>query len=175
MDHLDDVKELIAKGDKAVAIRSLFSALQKNSNDVEAWLLLGGIIDDITKKRDCYNKVLKLSPNHPVALDGLRNLEISSITSPKDSSLKPDDTQPTRLHTSSSKEQIQGLRDDLKNNVNPKPSQPDNVANNGWKTGLFGILGLAAFLGISYLIGFMGSEDGTNNICSGMICLLMFD
>lgn len=94
MSHLDNVKELIAKGNKEGAIKSLVSALQNNSNDVDTWLLLGELIDDSAKKRDCYNKVLKLSPNNPLALNGLSRLETSGIISIENPIAKPDDTQP---------------------------------------------------------------------------------
>ena len=74
MSDLDRVKGFIAEGEKGSAIRLLASMLLKNKNDLEAWLLLGELIDDPSKKEDCYRQALKLSPNHPQALTKLKEL-----------------------------------------------------------------------------------------------------
>jgi hypothetical protein len=75
MSNLDDVKALIVAGNKDTAIGLLASRLLKDKNDVEAWLLLGELIDDPARKRDCYNQVLRLSPLSSHALAGLKELE----------------------------------------------------------------------------------------------------
>jgi len=75
MSDLDRVQALIAEGEKGSAIRLLASMLLKNKNDLDAWLYLGELIDDPSKKRDCYRQALKLSPAHPQALAGLKELE----------------------------------------------------------------------------------------------------
>jgi hypothetical protein len=75
MSDLDRVQAFIAEGEKGSAIRLLASMLLKNKNDLDTWLLLGELIDDPSRKRDCYRQALKLSPNHPQALAGLQELE----------------------------------------------------------------------------------------------------
>jgi len=164
------------KGKSGESLRQMLGNKDLMQTLVRSQALLGEIIDDPSKKKDCYNQVLKLSPNNPLALHGLRNLEVSKVIFPENSTVKPDNTQPTRLPKSNSNitaEQTQGLQDDFNHHANASPSQSVSASNDDWKTGVYGILGLVAFFGISYIIGFMGSDDGTSNICSGMICLVM--
>jgi hypothetical protein len=75
MNDLEKVKGLIARGDKETAVAQLASLLMEDRRDVEAWLLLGDIIDDPSKKKDCYHWVLRLSPDNPLALTALQELE----------------------------------------------------------------------------------------------------
>lgn len=103
MSNLDNIKKVLAQGDKEGAVKMLISTLRLNSNDVDAWLLLGEVIDDLAKKRDCYNQVLKLSPNNPLALKGLRNLNLPS-TLPVENL---QDTQPRKVNTKATIEPIQ--------------------------------------------------------------------
>jgi hypothetical protein len=88
MSDLDQVKGLIAQGDKENAVVQLASILLENRNDVEAWLLMGEIIDDPSRKKDCYNWVLRLSPHNVFALMKLQELEsrpsVRQIASTKD-------------------------------------------------------------------------------------------
>ncbi len=184
MSHLDNVKELIAQGNKEGAIKSLVSALQNNSNDVDTWLLLGEVIDEPSKKRDCYNKALKLSPNNPLALNGLRNLEIPEVVSVENPSAKTHDTQPTYQRESNSKEtteQIQDLRKNFQYDPSAKHAPSFNNAKDDWKgvgTGIgILILGIGGFFGISYILGLMlssgDSSSDSNPICMGMMCLVL--
>src|SRR5512133_922312 len=75
MNDLSQVQGLIASGDKQMAMALLASELLKNKNDVDAWLLLGELIDDPSRKKDCYNWVLKLCPDHPQAVTRLQELD----------------------------------------------------------------------------------------------------
>lgn len=75
MSDLDRAKGLIADGDKENAIPLLASILIKNRNELEAWVLLGDMIDDPARKKDCYKQVLRLSPRNFHALTRLQELE----------------------------------------------------------------------------------------------------
>jgi len=77
MNDIDSIKIMVAAGDKEGAIRQLVSLLRQDGSNPEAWLMLGDVIDDPAKKKDCYNRVLKSSPNNPIALGRLRDLELS--------------------------------------------------------------------------------------------------
>ena len=100
MNNLDDIRSRLTRGDKEGAIKMLVSSLRVNSDDIDAWLLLGEVIDDPAKKRDCYNQVLKLSPNNPLALSGLRKLEIFSTPSVTNSPNNLQNTLPKSQTTS---------------------------------------------------------------------------
>jgi hypothetical protein len=75
MSDLDEVNGLIAKGDKEKAIPLLASMLLKNKDKVEAWFLLGELIDDPSRKKYCYKQVLRLVPDHSQASTRLQKLE----------------------------------------------------------------------------------------------------
>jgi hypothetical protein len=75
MNDLDQVKGLIALGDKDQAVVQLARILLKNRRDLEAWLLMGEIIDDPSRKKDCYSWALKLSPDNVFARTQLQELE----------------------------------------------------------------------------------------------------
>lgn len=94
MNNINGIKTMIAKGDKEEAIKLLVSLVRQDGNNVEAWLLLGDAIDDLAKKKDCYNRVLKLSPNNPLALDRLRNLDPQQPRLDLSVSENLEDTQP---------------------------------------------------------------------------------
>ena len=75
MSDLDRVKERIAQGDKARAIRLLASMLLTNKKDVDSWLLLGDLIEDPSRKKDCYRWALKLCPDDVQIRTKLQELE----------------------------------------------------------------------------------------------------
>jgi hypothetical protein len=75
MSDLDRVKGFIAEGEKGSAIRLLASMLLKDKTDLHAWLLLGELIDDPARKKDCYRQALKLSPDNLQAQTRLRELD----------------------------------------------------------------------------------------------------
>lgn len=77
MSDLDAVKGLIASGDRENAIALLASLLLKNKNLLDAWLLMGDMIDNPSWKKDSYQQALKLSPNNPYALTKLQELSLA--------------------------------------------------------------------------------------------------
>jgi hypothetical protein len=109
MSNLDRVKGLIANGEKEDAIALLASILLKNKNELEAWVLLGDMIEDPARKKDCYRQVLRLSPRNFHALTRLQELQETPTTAPgrstgelrKSESYSPDPNlfRPTRAST----------------------------------------------------------------------------
>lgn len=172
MSNLDDIKNILAQGDKEGAIKMLVSSLRLNGNDVEAWLLLSDVIDDPTKKRDCYNQVLKLSPNNLLALHGLESLTLSHLASAKKSTADIQDTQPRKTNT---KESVQDLRSNFQHEQGSKPVQSPSRSEGGWKDTVFGFLVVGVFFGISYILGLiLTSGDSTSDsdpLCMGMMCI----
>jgi len=174
MSNLDDIKNLLKQGDKEEAIKMLVSSLRLNGNDVEAWLLLGEIIDDPAKKRDCYNQVLKLSPNNLLALSGLESLTPANSSSTKKSAADIQDTQPRKKNTN---EPVQDLRANFQYQQGSKPTQLPNSSKNDWKGAVIAILGIGGFFGISYILGLIltiasgDSSSDSNPLCMGMMCI----
>ena len=142
MNDLDKAKEWIARGENANAIGLLASMLLKNKNNVDAWLLLGDLLDDPSRKKDCYRWALKLCPDDVQIQTKLHELEappvlVTVVAAAPESKLVEQDTRPT-------------LR-----NI-PKPSLPVPAPASQPKGGV-GIIGyvaggVAVFLLILYLI-----------------------
>ena len=75
MSNLNQVQGLIAAGDKDSALAVLASMLVKDPKQLEAWLMLGDLVDDPSHRKDCYRWALRLSPENAHALAKLRELE----------------------------------------------------------------------------------------------------
>lgn len=173
MSNLDDIKNLLAQGDKEEAIKMLASSLRLNGSDIEAWLLLGEVIDDPAKKKDCYNQVLKLSPNNPLALNGLESLTLSNSALAKKSTADMQDTQPREVIA---KEPVQDLRENSQHQQSSKSAQSSNGSKDDWKSVVIAIvitiLGISGFLGVSYVLGLIltigDSSSDSDPLCMGM-------
>ena len=162
MSDLDQVRGFIAQGDKEKAVVQLASILMENKHDVEAWLLLGEIIDDPSKKKDCYQWVLRLSPDHTLALTKLQELE-----------------PPSNAHQmASAKEAETGTKRPLNksrqnSNYLPNPNLFPAVDHPNDDTEIISyfVLGVVAFLAILYVI-VTGNFSGYSNIfCVGLFLL----
>jgi len=147
----------------------LISSLRLNGNDVEAWLLLGELIDDPAKKRDCYSQVLKLSPNNLLALSGLESL------TPLNPVLA--DIQDTQPRKKNAKEPIQDLQANFQYQQSSLSAQPPNSSKGDWKGAVIAVLGIGGFFGISYILGLIlisasgDSSSDSNPLCMGMMCI----
>ncbi|MFN8454460.1 MAG: tetratricopeptide repeat protein [Anaerolineae bacterium] len=62
-------------GDVADARRLLEAATQQNPESIEAWLALAGVVEPLTAKSDCFQRVLALNPENPEAKAGLALLQ----------------------------------------------------------------------------------------------------
>jgi len=164
MSDLDQVKGLIARGAKENAIVQLASIIIENHDDLEAWLLLGEIIDDPAKKKDCYNWVLKLSPQNSVALTKLQEVMLPVTGGQIASS---DDAQPA---TGSP---VNKLRQNTSYFPTPTAFPTFNTAQNDLEIVIYFILGIAAVLAILYVI-VTGNFSGYSNLfCGGLIFLIL--
>ena len=157
MNDLSEVKALIARGDKENAIARLASILVENKDHVEAWLLMGELIDDPARKKDCYNQVLRLSPYGLQALMQLQELgepppAQQPITDSKDNLPQTVDERSV---------------DETKRRINFVPLQhsyaPVDNSRQGTEVIGFVIGGIAAFLLILYVILNPGSSFNNSN------------
>jgi len=167
MSELDKIRILITNGDNAKAVAILSSILQENRNNIDAWLLLGDTIDDPSKKRDCYNQVLRLSPSNTLALVGLRELG----DPPPVRQLKPTfkiaspDDDPWAEFREKSKHISNGKSDSEINNTTDNATADQNNVK-------YIIWGIVAILGVLYVVGASSdSSSDSNPICTGAICL----
>lgn len=62
-------------GNKEEAVKLLMQAVRENAQDENAWLYLGASIDDPTKKRQAFQKVLSINPNNEKAKNALARLD----------------------------------------------------------------------------------------------------
>lgn len=164
MSNLDQAKHLIAKGDKDKAIGLLASILLKNKNEVEAWLLLGEMIDDPSRKKDCYRQVVRLSPHHLHALTRLQEL----------GALPP--AQPPSPRVAEADEQVAVAKTDQKSSFVPTQYSypPVHDTKNDLGIIVYVIGGIAAILAIIYFTGSMGnpssdSEININSLFTGLV------
>ena len=137
MSDLHQVQELLAAGDKNGALALLASILIKNRNELEAWLLLGDLIDDPTRKKDCYRWALKLSPENAHALAKLQELE----------GPPPVDLQvaASQANNADDKHPVEEERPTLKNIPKPNVSPPPNPSK-GLGIIAYVLGGIGAFL-----------------------------
>lgn len=158
MSDLDQVKGLIAQGDKENAVVQLASILLENKNNLEAWLLMGEIIDDPSRKKDCYRWVLKLSPHNLFALTQLQELE--SPPSRRRITRSKDDQTDTKRSLNESR-QI--------SNYNLYPTA--NNSNDDSEIVSYFLVGIAAFLVILYVLVTGNFSSYGNMFCMGMLFL----
>jgi hypothetical protein len=62
-------------GNKDEAVQLLMQAVRENAQDENAWLYLGAAIDDPTRKRQAFQKVLAINPNNEKAQNALARLD----------------------------------------------------------------------------------------------------
>jgi len=61
-------------GNKEEAVRLLSEAIRENGQDENAWLYLGAALDDPTRKRQAFERVLAINPNNERAKNALTRL-----------------------------------------------------------------------------------------------------
>ena len=162
MSSLDQAKELIARGEGEKAIGLLASILIKNKNELEAWLLLGDMIDDPSRKRDCYKQVLRLSPNHSYALTKLEELKEPSLVN-----------QPVLSTNGSSSGNNTSEIEQKTKYVPPRMSYPEfKKSKVGVEIVGYVVGGIAGFLVILYVIASPGEPSrDSNSLYIGLIFL----
>ena len=164
MSDLDKVKGLIAKGDKENAVVQLASIIIENRQDVEAWLLLGEIIDDPSKKKDCYNWVLRLSPHNLLALTRLQELE-----------QPPGDRQIASSNDAQTDRPISLNKTRRNSNYVPNQNAYPTVDNSKEDTEVISyfLVGVAAVLVILFVVVTGNFSAYSNILCVGLIFLTL--
>jgi hypothetical protein len=162
MSDLDQVKGLLAQGDKENAVVQLASILLENRNDVEAWLLMGEIIDDPSRKKDCYRWALRLAPHNLFALTQLQELE----------------SPPSRRRIARTKDTQTGTQGPLNKSGQNSDYVPKqnlypivNNSNDDSEIVNYFLVGIVAFLVILYVL-VTGNFSGYGNLfCGGLFFL----
>jgi len=159
MSDLDKAIDLVIVGDKENAIRVLASLLMRNKDEVEAWMLLGELIGDPSKKKDCYKQVLRLSPSSRYALKKLQELEPPPPIEPP--AIIPSDEE------MDTKPSIRPLRQS--ENLAQNTYSPGEHSRSGLELVAYVIGGIAVILVIVYVTTSVnnfsdGAEDPSGNI-----------
>ena len=153
MSDLDRAIDLAIKGDKENAIYLLASILVKNKDELEAWMLMGELIGDPSKKKDCYKQVLRLAPSSQYALKKLQELE-----EPLPIQLPPI-APPTIVSNDEQIDTKPSIRP-LRQSENPvqRSYSPNDTSRSGLELVAYVIGGIAVILVIVYVI------TSTNNL-----------
>jgi hypothetical protein len=154
MSDLDRAIELVIQGDKENAMRQLASLLMRNKDEVEAWMLLGELIGDPSKKKDCYKQVLRLSPSSRYALKKLQELE------------PPPPIEPAAIVSTDEEMDTRPSIRPLRQSENPAQNSypPGEHSRSGPELVAYVIGGIAVILVIVYVTTSVNNlSDGTDN------------
>ena len=94
-DHLTLGIEAANKGDLEKARSYLALAVKANPKSEEGWLWLGRCLTDREQRQYCYEKVLRLNPQHTDAQNELDRLFLANVTETSASSAEPVSELPT--------------------------------------------------------------------------------
>lgn len=142
MSDLDKVKGLIASGDRENALALLASLLIKDKNQLEAWLLMGDMIDNPSWRKDSYQQALRLAPNNSYALMKLQELSVEG-SQPLDAQAPESSTDGPPTVT----------RKRLNYVPNPETLRPVQDSTGGGEVIGYVLGGIAGFIVLLYLIG----------------------
>jgi len=73
--QLEQAQELINSGDFPAAKKIIVEILNRDPENVSAWGILANLVEDRSKKVDCYRQVLRLDPGNQLAATQLAELE----------------------------------------------------------------------------------------------------
>jgi hypothetical protein len=80
---LEQAVTYIKAGNTEKGKQLLAEAIMQNPRDENAWLWMSKCVSDIGQKRDCFERVLKLNPQNPQAIEGLRGLNNPALLDPQ--------------------------------------------------------------------------------------------
>jgi hypothetical protein len=120
--ELEKARQLFGQGNRDEARKILINAIRNDPRNPDIWFGLSFCVDDPQQKKDCLEKVLRISPNHPKAkglleqlLIGEEDLKETPIITMKKEPVKSDSTinvvLPTRVTQSDFPEQIPEQQD----------------------------------------------------------------
>ena len=90
MEKLKEAVSAIKEGKKAHGKKLLIEVLQDDPKNEVAWLWMSTVLQDISQKEECLEKVLELNPNNQSAQKGLASLQKKRrLDSPKPSPTPP--------------------------------------------------------------------------------------
>ncbi len=72
--YFEQVEKAMAVGDRRQAIRILGQVIVGQPDNLDAWLMLAEAVEGPERKRECYQRVLRLDPSNFSAQDGLIRL-----------------------------------------------------------------------------------------------------
>ena len=73
-EYFEQVEKAMVVGDRRQAIRILGQVIAGQPDNLDAWLMLAEAVEDPERKRECYQRVLRLDPSNFSAQDGLIRL-----------------------------------------------------------------------------------------------------
>lgn len=99
--EIEQAKALAQQGNSQAAIASLSKLIQRDANNVEAWLALADVVEEPDRVEFCLQRVLSLDPGNVAAREKLSELKGASLSV--------------------------GSPGDLSGQTPPGPAQPENV------------------------------------------------
>lgn len=140
--NLDQGLTAFQKGDKALAVAHFSKYVTENPGSEIGWLWLGHSLDDLDKRKYCYNRVLQINPSNQEAKKSLNSLLNQQFTAPNPPSKK----------------------------VAPKTiPEKEPIKTNNNKTLVYLIWGIIGFISAAFIIGFsfliiLNNKVSANNI-----------
>jgi hypothetical protein len=71
MATIDDINNLVRAGNKAQAVTQLAGLIRSDLTNSSLWLLMADLVDDPSRKQDCFRRVLALDPGNQKAREFL--------------------------------------------------------------------------------------------------------
>ncbi len=75
---LEQAASYIKAGDTEKGKQLLIEVIKHDPNDENAWLWMSRCVRTVEQKRECFDRVLKINPQNPHALEGLRRLDAAN-------------------------------------------------------------------------------------------------
>ena len=83
MANLEAIRTKIRAGNLLGALTDAVEVLRLEPHNIDAWMMVAGLVDEPERKRECYRRVLLEDPNHPAARKGLLALDQEKEPAPK--------------------------------------------------------------------------------------------
>ncbi len=111
-EYYTQVEKAMAGGDRRQAIRILGQVIAGQPDNIQAWLMLAEAVEEPERRRECYQRVLRIDPRNSAAQEGLIRLaaqkshaerlqaeetvQVPAFSSPADQPQEVEDTQPQK-------------------------------------------------------------------------------